>query len=57
MCGMVLVVCSFLALQFNIVLGNWSGDDFRIWGPGLKPHKIIMPARYFFIQAFNENAE
>jgi hypothetical protein len=24
-----------------------------IWGPGLFPDKIVMPARYFFIQAVN----
>lgn len=23
----------------------------RIWGPGLEPHKIVLPVRYFYIQA------
>ncbi|KAF7275167.1 hypothetical protein GWI33_012120 [Rhynchophorus ferrugineus] len=27
----------------------------KLWGPGLKPHQITMPARYFFIQAFDQN--
>ncbi|XP_063903294.1 protein O-glucosyltransferase 2-like [Zophobas morio] len=27
----------------------------KIWGPGLQPHIFIMPARYFFIQAFDNN--
>ncbi|CAH1992429.1 unnamed protein product [Acanthoscelides obtectus] len=25
-------------------------NETNIWGPGLKPDKIVMPARYFFIQ-------
>jgi len=27
-----------------------SPSETLIWGPGLSPHKIILPARYFFIQ-------
>lgn len=23
----------------------------KVWGPGLQPHLISMPARYFFVQA------
>lgn len=29
----------------------------NIWGPGLKPHLIILPARYFFIQSVDETNE
>lgn len=25
----------------------------KIWGPGLEPHKIILPVRYFYIQAID----
>lgn len=25
----------------------------QIWGPGLFPDQIVMPARYFYIQAVN----
>lgn len=28
----------------------------KIWGPGLKPHVITMPARYFFVKAVNCNS-
>ncbi len=27
----------------------------RIWGPGLDPENIIMPARYFFIETAGSN--
>mgnify|MGYP006948252522 CR=1 FL=1 len=30
-------------------------NSFRIWGPGLHPRSIVMPARYFFIQINNGN--
>lgn len=23
----------------------------KVWGPGLQPDKIVLPARYFFIEA------
>jgi hypothetical protein len=26
----------------------------RIWGPGLFPDKIVMPARYFYIQVVDK---
>lgn len=25
----------------------------KIWGPGLEPHKIVLPVRYFYIQAID----
>ena len=25
----------------------------KIWGPGLKPDKIVLPVRYFYIQAID----
>lgn len=30
---------------------NTSVTFSKVWGPGLKPHILTMPARYFFIQA------
>lgn len=27
----------------------------KVWGPGLDPENIVLPARYFFIEAVNEN--
>lgn len=33
----------------------WSVDveKTRIWGPGLEPHKIVLPVRHFYIQALD----
>lgn len=28
---------------------------FKVWGPGLQPDVFVMPARYFFIQAVDNN--
>lgn len=28
--------------------------NIKIWGPGLNPENIIMPARYFFIESGEE---
>ena len=28
-----------------------------VWGPGLKPDIITVPARYFFIQAVDHNGQ
>lgn len=25
----------------------------KIWGPGLEPHKIVLPVRYFYVQAID----
>lgn len=25
----------------------------KVWGPGLQPDKIVLPVRYFYIQAFD----
>lgn len=29
----------------------------KIWGPGLKPNKINLPARYFFIHPVDSNGK
>lgn len=26
-----------------------------VWGPGLKPDEVVLPARYFFIHAVDKN--
>lgn len=30
-----------------------NSEEVNIWGPGLSPEKITMPARYFFIKVMN----
>lgn len=43
-------------ILFTILFISVVGEaDFKIWGPGLTPHTIVMPARYFFLQSFNES--
>lgn len=43
---MNLVSTIFLFLGYlNVCLPK----EVKIWGPGLQPQKIIMPARYFFV--------
>lgn len=39
--------------KFFYIVGEQIPDSklVKIWGPGLQPHVIVMPARYFFIQA------
>ncbi|KAF5303059.1 hypothetical protein FQR65_LT08388 [Abscondita terminalis] len=37
----------FILVIFKYVLTK--GTSFKVWGPGLKPDLIVMPARYFFI--------
>lgn len=32
---------------------NWDYSKVKVWGPGLNPSKIILPARYFFIHDNN----
>ena len=27
----------------------------KIWGPGLDPVNLILPVRYFFVEAFDKN--
>lgn len=27
----------------------------KVWGPGLKPENIVLPARYFFIHAVGDD--
>lgn len=49
----VIVFCSFVPVltqntELNITLT-------KIWGPGLKPEIIVMPARYFFIALVNND--
>lgn len=48
--------CIYLFIIFLIILGKVEART-KIWGPGLYPDKIVMPARYFFVQIDDENDE
>lgn len=32
-------------------IDSFDYKNSRIWGPGLKPEKIVLPVRFFFIEA------
>lgn len=56
------VAVMFWGVLFNVMCladGNRTVDRgaFEIWGPGLEPQNIVMPARYFFIRLLNYNKE
>jgi len=36
---------------------NLSPSASLIWGPGLLPHEIVLPARYFFIQLVDRDGQ
>lgn len=46
---------------FTLIFINYSNseqiecDNTRVWGPGLDPVNVIMPARYFFIKTYDIN--
>lgn len=43
-------------VKVNTALGNNLNPQLtKVWGPGLQPDIYILPARYFFIQAVNDN--
>lgn len=50
----------FVTSVFIIFIDTSYGENIecshtKIWGPGLEPENIIMPARYFFVQTFDIN--
>jgi hypothetical protein len=54
MCKMLLLLLVFVLDSMLLVSSKGSVVDpaeCKIWGPGLYPDQIVMPARYFYIQA------
>ncbi|XP_030751134.1 protein O-glucosyltransferase 2-like [Sitophilus oryzae] len=45
----------YILLIANIHALSPDPKLFNVWGPGLHPQDVIMPARYFFIQAVDSN--
>lgn len=43
---------TILLISASIVIKEFSCSVIKgkVWGPGLIPDKIVMPARYFFIE-------
>lgn len=51
------MVLLLLLLGFVLVRSKGLVDpaECQIWGPGLHPDKIVMPARYFYIVAADKH--
>jgi len=57
---LLLLLYSFILEGVPIVSSKGSLVDpteCRIWGPGLFPDQIVMPARYFYIQAVDKHKQ
>ncbi|KAL3283579.1 hypothetical protein HHI36_006718 [Cryptolaemus montrouzieri] len=54
---MIRLILSIILIFSYISCENLSSKLSKIWGPGLYPDKIVMPARYFFIETRNERNE
>lgn len=50
-------VCLFILCHISCAIQDVNLKLSRVYGPGLQPHIITMPARYFFIEAVNNNNE
>ncbi|VEN39777.1 unnamed protein product [Callosobruchus maculatus] len=46
--GLALFLAYFCIIQSGLTQVNIK--ETKIWGPGLEPDKIVMPARYFFVE-------
>lgn len=54
------VVIVLLSVSLFVFISHVHGFDLdvsktQVWGPGLHPETIVLPARYFFIQAVDRN--
>lgn len=49
---LILILCVISRIETTVPTIN--SEKTKIWGPGLKPDSINMPARYFFIHPVNE---
>lgn len=48
----MLKLCFFTSIIIGVILTITNADETKeeVWGPGLFPDKIVMPARYFFVK-------
>lgn len=53
---LIIIYCTLVYFQILIQADpNVKCSLTKVWGPGLDPENIVLPARYFFIEAMNEN--
>lgn len=41
----------FINVSFYCLCQEIEVNNIKVWGPGLSPGDIVMPARYFFIDS------
>lgn len=55
------LLCVYLISIAGIIFANElqqvEPENCEIWGPGLGADKIVLPARYFYIQAYDKNKQ
>jgi hypothetical protein len=54
---LLMVLCGFVlegVHLFSRIDSEIDPAECQIWGPGLFPDQIVMPARYFYIQAVDK---
>lgn len=49
----VAVKCDLDTNRKKVSIRSLDVEKTRVWGPGLEPHKIVLPVRYFYIQAID----
>lgn len=47
------IECDLIANRGKTSIRSVDVEKTKIWGPGLEPHKIVLPVRYFYIQAID----
>lgn len=47
------VKCDLDTSRKKVSIRSLDVEKTKIWGPGLEPHKIVLPVRYFYIQAID----
>lgn len=50
---LIILILSLISI-IETTVPTINTEKTKIWGPGLKPDSINMPARYFFIHPVNE---
>lgn len=55
--SVLFLLCSLFIVE--VIGGKVAVDPkkCKVWGPGLNPDKIVLPARYFFVEAFDKHAK
>lgn len=50
-----ILIFTFVAAGVQSELQIVDAEKTLLWGPGLEPDEVVLPARYFFIHAVDKN--